>query len=422
VQLKWIRRSLQCVVVAALSAGCGVGGSITGPDDDSADAGADLADADPSQPDADPDQPDAPVGPQPDAAPGQPDAGDPSGGPPANPFGIGLVGPGNGSQWDRAAELSGRGGHIKLIFPGVVAGMAAPEAGWVTAVDEVYARDLVPVIRVVPPWGNRNLRDSSDDDSHMSYTGLAAAYAAVVGGLPRRAGWPLVIEVHNEPNLCYEWECNPANAPAHPDVPDGWMHYTHTAAEYAAFLRDVTAALRAIGDSRIEITNGGLAPGGAVSCQCGGDGFTAGITSREFLQAMEAAVPGVHAALDGFASHSYPAEGEGWGFFVAYAQAGPGLHYYQTELSTLGLDLPVYMTETGWTVENGASREQVADWTVSAWQHDWFPADGIAAVMPFMLQDGSWNNFAWIDGGGSPYPVFDAVRAWRCGMAFPDPC
>jgi hypothetical protein len=244
----------------------------------------------------------------------------------------------------------------------------------------------------------------------------------VVAGLPLRQDWPLVIEVHNEPNLCYEWECNPANAPDHPDVPDGWIHYTHTAAEYAAFLRDVTSALRALGDARIKIINGGLAPGGAVSCECGGEGFTAGITSREFLQAMEAAVPGVHAALDGFASHSYPAEGEGWGFFVPYAQAGPGLHYYQTELTTLGLDLPVYMTETGWTIEMGASRQQVADWTVATWQNDWFPAANIAAVMPFMLQDGSWDNFAWVDGSNTPYPVFNAVRTWRCSLPHPDPC
>jgi len=419
VQLLWFRRALQCIAIAALTVGCH--GSIIGADDDStADAAANPADAMPGQPDAAGDAPDGGNNPQPDAAAGTPDAG--AAGLPANPFGIGLVGPGDSAKWDRAAELAGRGGHIKLIFPGVVLGMTAPDTSWVTAVSEVYARDLVPVIRVGPPWGDRNLRDRSDDETHMSYTQLATAYAAVVAGLPRRDGWPLVIEVHNEPNLCYEWACNPANAPAHADTPAGWMHYTDIAAEYAAFLRDTTAAIRAIGDPRIEVINGGLAPGGAVTCECGGDGFTAGVTSREFLQAMEAAVPGVHAALDGFASHSYPAEGEGWGFFVAYGQAGPGLHYYQTELATLGLSLPVYITETGWTVEQGASREQVADWTVSAWQNDWYPASGIVAVMPFMLQDASWNNFAWVDTGGSPYPVFDAVRNWRCSISFPDPC
>jgi len=38
---------------------------------------------------------------------------------PANKLGIGLVSPGNTTQWDRSKELTGRGGHIKLIFPGI---------------------------------------------------------------------------------------------------------------------------------------------------------------------------------------------------------------------------------------------------------------------------------------------------------------
>jgi len=42
--------------------------------------------------------------------------------------------------------------------------------------------------------------------------------------------------------------------------------------------------------------------------------------------------------------------------------------------------------------------------------------------MPFMLQDGAWDNFAWVDTGNNPYPVFTTVRDWRCAMQFPDPC
>ena len=343
---------------------------------------------------------------------------------PVNPVGIGLVGPGSSGQWDRAAELCGRGGHIKLIFPGITRSMNGPPGEWVSAVSEVYARDLVPVIRMGPPWGDRDIRKESDDPGHQSYTQLAAAYAAVVAALPLRDGWPLVVEVHNEANLCYEWECNPADVPADPNVPAGWIHYTTTASEYAALLRDVASAVHALGEPRIVVTNGGLAPGGTVACECGGSGFTPGITSREFLTAMEAAVPGVHASLDAFASHSYPASGEGYGFFDTYANSTVGLHYFESELSTLGLSLPVYITETGWTVAAGAmgSRQDVANWTVAAWDNDWLGHPAIAAVMPFMLQDPAWDEFAWLDGGGSPYPVFDAVLAWRCGKALPEPC
>ena len=69
-------------------------------------------------------------------------------GPPVNPVGIGLVGPGNSTQWDKTAELTGRGGHIKLIFAGIDMNTSGPPQDWVEAVNQVYARDLVPVIRL----------------------------------------------------------------------------------------------------------------------------------------------------------------------------------------------------------------------------------------------------------------------------------
>jgi len=117
-----------------------------------------------------------------------------AGGPPDNPFGIGLVGPGDTNQWDRSAELCGRGGHVKLIFPGIEVGMSGPPQDWIDACNEVYARDLVPVIRMQTGWGQTNIRDMSDDVSHLSYNGLAGAFATAVAGLPKRDGWPMVIE------------------------------------------------------------------------------------------------------------------------------------------------------------------------------------------------------------------------------------
>lgn len=345
-------------------------------------------------------------------------------GPPPNRFGIGLVSPGDPGQWDLTAALAGRGGYIKLIFPGVDLDTTGAPADWQNAVTEVYARDLVPVIRLGPPWGDRNIRKLADDSTHTQFTALAARYAAVVAELPRRPGWPLIIEVHNEANLCYEWECEPQNAPPHADVAAGWIHYTDTATEYAYFLRDVVAAIRAIGDPRIKVINGGLAPGGAVACECGGSGFTAGVTSREFLTAMEAAVPGLFASLDGFASHAYPAQGEGWGFFASYENSGPGLHYFETELTTLGIDKPVYLTETGWTIDGaaGGNRDTVAQWTRSAWENVWISHPKLRAVMPFILQDGSWDAFAWADPSGNPYPVYDTIRDFRCSREIPEPC
>lgn len=369
-----------------------------------------LQGQDGSQPDGST-QPDGTVGP--DAS-----------GPTTNRFGIGLVGPGNTAQWDFTANLAGHGGHVKLIFPGIDLNTTGPDASWVTAVSECYARDLVPVIRLGPHWGDRHIRNMSDDASRTTYTNLAERYRQVVEGLPLRAGWPLWLEVHNEPNLCYEWECHPTEAPVHPNAPSGWMHYSDIAHEYAYFLRDVANALHAINDPRVRVLNGALAPGGAVNCECDGSGFNAGITAIEFIQEMENAVANIWSLLDGWASHSYPAEGLGWGFFVAYNRAMPGLLFFEQELNAIGLALPVFITETGWTVDGEANgnRQLVADWTVAAFNDPWLNHADIAAVMPFMLQDAAWEAFAWIDAGGTPYPVYNDVRQLRCSLGIPPNC
>jgi hypothetical protein len=339
--------------------------------------------------------------------------------PPTNRFGIGLVGAGSVDDLERSARLAGPGGHVKLIFAGVRAGMTGPTPEWSTAVREAYARDLVPVIRFSPEWGDRRVRNQSDDGAGARFTRLAAAYAAIVRGLPLRAGWPLYVEVHNEPNLCYEWQCDGGA------FPDGRITMARLAAEYAALVRDVTSAVRAMGDPRVRVANGGLAPGGVRWCACVGNRdvrageWEGGTTSLEFIAAMRAAVPTVFGGLDAFASHAYPASGRGFGFFPPYASAGVGLRYFNDELAAAGRTLPVLLTETGWSVQRDgggtSSRDEVATWTVQAYEGVWLSDPNVRAVMPFMLRDAAWENFAWVSAGGSEYPVYRAVRALRCG-------
>jgi hypothetical protein len=355
--------------------------------------------------------------PPPDAgADADADADADAGPPPANRFGIGLVGPGDAADLDRAADLAGPGGWVKLIFPGVTRDTTGPDAGWVTAIREAYARDLVPVVRIGPPWGDNDVRNDADTGSSgLAYAGLAAAYRRVVEGLPLRDGWPLWVEVHNEPDLCGEWVCSAGT------VAGDWIGYEQMAHEYAALLRDVADALHAIGDPRIGVLNGALAPGGARRCQCGGDGWEGGITALDYLAAMAAGVPGVFERVDGLASHAYPAEGMGWGFFVPFDRAGTGLRFFESELTTIGRsDLPVFLTETGWCTpgercrENGGTRDEVAEWTARAYAEFWLGHASVRAVMPFMLRDAGWNDFAWVEPGGGHYPVYDRIRALRC--------
>lgn len=344
------------------------------------------------------------------------DAGSGSG-PPTNRFGIGLVAPGSTAQLDLAADLTGPGGHIKMIFAGVVPGMTGPTVEWSNAVRDAYARDLVPVVRFGPPWGDRRVRNQSDPGSDgLAYTRLAASYVNVVRGLPLRAGWPFYVEVHNEPNLCYEWQCDRGR------FASDQITSARIALEYASMLRDVADALHGLSDPRVRVVNAGLAPGGVRWCECNGTtegAWEGGNTSREFLSQMSAGVAGIFARVDAFASHSYPAEGAGFGFFVPYDRAGPGLRYFESELLATGRPtLPVLMTETGWPATHAGvtygARADVATWTRQAYENVWLTHSSIRAVMPFILQDGSWDGFAWVRGDGSPHPVYTEVRALRC--------
>lgn len=327
--------------------------------------------------------------------------------------------PGDTAQLDLTADLTGPGGHVKLIFDGVVPGMSGPRAEWVDRIREAYDRDLVPVVRFAPDWGDRRVRNQSDPGSDgLRYTELAASYVAIVRGLPLRDGHRFYVEVHNEPNLCYEWACDRGRFDAD-HIPS-----ERIAEEYASLLRDVGDALHALGDPRIQVVNGGLAPGGVRWCECAGTGtgaFEGGNTSATFLAQMAAAVPGVFDRLDAFASHSYPAEGEGWGFFVPYDRAGAGLRWFETELRTIGREeLPVLMTETGWPATHDGttygSRDDVAAWTRQAYEGVWLTHPSVRAIMPFILLDrgGSWDGFAWAAADGSPYPVYREVRNLRC--------
>jgi len=345
----------------------------------------------------------------------RPDAGM-SAGPPTNRFGIGFVGPGDATDLDRAANLAGPGGFAKLIFPGIRRDTSGPDGAWSSAIREAYARDLIPVVRMGPPWDDGFVRDQADAGSdHRRYTALAAAYRRVVEGLPLRAGWPIYLEIHNEPNLCYEWRC------ASGSVAGGWISGAQIAAEYAAMLRDVADALHAIGDARVRVLNAGLAPGGVRRCECGGEGFEAGNTTLDFLRDMQSAVPDVFTRIDGFASHSYPAEGLGYAFFVPYDRASTGLHVFERELETIGRPtLDVFLTETGWCQpgsrcrENAGHRDQVADWTQRALPNVSLTRPHVSPCIPCNPRDPAWDDFAWMEAGGAPYPVYTRIRALRC--------
>ncbi|MCB9583327.1 MAG: hypothetical protein H6717_40210 [Polyangiaceae bacterium] len=327
--------------------------------------------------------------------------------PPVNRYGMGYVSEGNAADHDLTAKLVGPGGYVTVIFADIKPGRSNAEASWKQSIAEAYARDLIPVIRMAPPWGDRNVRAMGE--SPTSYKGLAQVYKNVIADLPKRDQWPMYVEVHNEANLCYEWACT-----------GGSLSDKTMAKEYASLLRDAADALHSLGDSRIKVLNGALAPGGVTSCDCATQNGAPGTLAATFLGYMNDGVPGVFDKIDAFASHSYPAKGEGWGFFAPYAESGPGLTYFEKELAAIGKpSMKVLITETGWTIQHESyswSRDQVADFTVDALKNVWLTHPNILGITPFILRDSAWDKFAWTQLNGTPYPVYTKVRAYRCAQ------
>lgn len=345
-----------------------------------------------------------------------------------NIFGMGLTNSG-GQSWQQqegevslTANLAGPGGKILLLFVGLQRGVNTPDGQWVAGLSAALRSGLHPVVRLNPPWGQSNIRDQSDDANHLNYTSLAKSYASVVASVMTSVESlapevPVLFQIGNEFNLCDEWTCSGgAN-----------LLMQQTAIEVAHFTKDVMLALKGLGNPRVRVGVAPMAPGGTVECNCCGAGggcqWQGGATGLQFMAAMLSAVPDLYQTADFLASHSYPAQGVGWGFFCPFVQAATGLLYYQLELKAINLpNIPVYLTETGWTTQQGCkpSLQDEATYMVAAyalWLNETAHGRGhLHGVMPFQLMDASWQTqgFYWVDTNGGNTPQYTAVQQLRC--------
>jgi hypothetical protein len=294
-------------------------------------------------------------------------------------------------QLSWASALVGSGGHVTQPFLDVGADTAGPTADAVAYVKEAYARQLDPILVLQGRFLNRDGCNASGyvgwlapapDPGTDRYFAEAAGYARFVAGLPRQDGRTLSIQVGNEPNLHEMWggSANPA--------------------EYAHFLIDVAAAIRAIGDPRIQILNAALAPEGSID-------------NLQFIaQALEAA-PAFAWSFDLWASHPYPRNQPPTNnLYDGTALTGSRytIDAYRLELAQLAAhgvntsNLQVILTETGYELgdhhfgEHPAVTEELrAEYMIQAYAQ-WARWPEIRAVTPFQLAGwyGTWRSFEWV--------------------------
>lgn len=129
-----------------------------------------------------------------------------------------------------------------------------------------------------------------------------------------------------------------------------------------------------------------------------------------FLDAMEYFIPGVLNKIDAVSSHSYPNP--------AFSQP-PQKNGEQSIASFLhekkfieqftNKDLPVFITETGWT-KNALSQETIATYYNFAFTNVW-NNESIVAVTPFLLRanQGPFMQFSLLEENGGKSIVYDEI-------------
>lgn len=130
-----------------------------------------------------------------------------------------------------------------------------------------------------------------------------------------------------------------------------------------------------------------------------------------YLTRMNQAVPGIFNQVDGISSHSYPNPG-----FQqppdTKSPMGTGSFAHERSLirSLSNKDHPVFITETGWSLEKVNTDEQ-AKFYNEAFRTVWNDP-GIVTVMPFLLQAGAgpFHKFTFINTDGSKTKHYEAIR------------
>lgn len=290
---------------------------------------------------------------------------------PNNRFGIHIIEPNIENAVEAAKLVNSNGGDWGYVTV-VLRFDDRDKNKWQAFFDKLRELHLIPLVRLATKMTPFHWEKPKEED--------AEGWAEFLDNL----NWPVknrYVIVYNEPNHGREWggRVNPA--------------------EYAKALNQTIGALKSK-NTDFFILNAGIDASAPYKPPFYYD-------EELFLQAMNAAVPGIFDKLDGWASHSYPNPG----FTGSPAGRGRGtVKNYEWEkevLKSLGAkyELPVFITETGWVHSDGAKKNPglpsptaVAGYFEQAFNEAW-ARENIVAVTPFTL------NYP-----AAPFDIFSFVK------------
>lgn len=301
---------------------------------------------------------------------------------------------------------------------------------WQAFMDHCADLKLTPVIRLAttpnPAIGGW---DAPPQDADGRYDTIAQIYATFLNQLV----WPTdqhFIVVHNEPNHGNEWGGMP------------------NPAEYAHFLQAVSQAIKET-DGQAVVLNAGF---DTYAPHTNGQEIMGGpplMDVETFMDEMVAEIPDIFTYIDGWTSHSYPAQFTSPPHVQSYTRdllngaTNPyhdpppdglynrGINSYEWELWKLekyGIrNLPVYILETGWrTGEGWADPEDAAEYLTQAMLVDsvdpprftaWDADPRVVAAVTFAF-DGDpnrWFHTNWLDldAEGAVLNTSPQFEAWQ---------
>lgn len=292
---------------------------------------------------------------------------------PNNHFGIHIF---DENDLEKAAELvNGNGGEWGYITL-VIREDERQIDRWQEALDNMKKLKLIPIVRLATINQNGIWQKPNSSE--------AKNWAEFLNAL----SWPVqnrYIILFNEPNHAKEWggQVNPE--------------------EYATIAKTYWQEIKKA-DENFFVLPAALdlaAPNGETT-----------LSPEEFYKRMHETNPLIFTIFDGINSHSYPNPA----FSAPPEETGKtSIQGFKWEISFLKdfdlyPNLPIFITETGWSKEN-LSSEKIAEYYKKALEVAWND-NRIVAITPFILNYESYpfNDFSWIKKDDKSEPFYDLIK------------
>lgn len=284
---------------------------------------------------------------------------------PNNKFGVHIL---FTSELEKARKLiNSSGGDWGYVTIPIQAGDKDMEK-WQNFMIEAARLHLIPIIRIATEnhYFNTSVWRKPEETDILDFANFLNSLE-----------WPVknrYIVIFNEVNRGDEWEGDP------------------NPSEYAQILKYATEIFKSLNPDFFIISSG---------LDNAASNSNTYLNQYSFMRLMDEEVPGIFNQIDGLGSHSYPNPAFSLAPWIETEKSISSFKFEKNlafELS--GKDLPVFITETGWSSER-LSDGLIASYFTYAFESIWSDQD-IVAVTPFLLQAGvePFSQFSLLTGAG----------------------